>query len=242
MNVEIIVAALALIGVVVTAYFQYRSSRTAQQTSREKAQAAELAETKKQLAEKDARKFREDILRELQSLKEAQEQMQKQQQSMKSDLSGEIQSVSSRVDEIKGKISSRIEELEMSIDILSTITVENARHYSTMLKMFESTNQNVTTLINLESQNLRHSKKISESLIDMGEVIQDSIEDEEIAKKLDEAIEGASSVRSDMMESLINISSSIMQTSKDLIPTDDSEYVKDTMNRVDQMRKKNNGK
>lgn len=57
MDAEIIIAVLALLGVVVTAVFQYKSSQTAQQTSREKAQADELAKTKKELDEKNSQKF-----------------------------------------------------------------------------------------------------------------------------------------------------------------------------------------
>lgn len=161
---------------------------------------------------------------------------------MKTDLFGEIKAVSGRMDDIKTKITTRIEEIEMSVEILSTITVENARHYSTMLKMFESTNQRVGTLINLESQNLRYSKKIGEALIDMGEVIQDSIEDEAIAKKLDDAIEAASSVRAEMIDNLISINGNMMQTSQDLNPNDESEFVKEAVQKIDQCRKKNNRK
>lgn len=238
MNAEIIIALFALAGVIVTAVFQYKSSQTAQQTSREKAQADELAKTKKELDDQNSQKFRDEILNELRTLRSAQEQMQKDQAKMKTDLFGEIKAVSGRMDDIKSKITTRIEEIEMSVEILSTITVENARHYSTMLKMFESTNQRVGTLINLESQNLRYSKKIGEALIDMGEVIQDSIEDETIAKKLDEAIEAASSVRAEMIDNLISINGNMMQTSQDLSPSDESEYVKETVQKIDQCRKK----
>ena len=65
----------------------------------------------------------------------------------------------------------------------------------------------------------------------MGEVIQDSIEDETIAKKLDEAIEAASSVRAEMIDNLISINGNMMQTSQDLSPSDESEYVKETVQR-----------
>ena len=150
MNVDIILALLALAGVVVTAVFQYKSSQTAQQTSRErKLKQMSLLRQKKELEEKNSQKFRDDILNELRTLRTAQEQMQKDQAKMKTDLFGEIKAVSGRMDDIKSKITTRIEEIEMSVEILSTITVENARHYSTMLKMFESTNQRVGTLINL---------------------------------------------------------------------------------------------
>ena len=197
-----ITALLAFAGTAFTAYMQYKSSKAKAKKDAEEADAQKAKKAEEELEAQNKRIYEESIQRQFQEL------------GAKIDsVSNGMTAINQRLDMQKKQFDNRIFEVEESIQMIIQVLSKNAREFSSLLKLQGQTESRMQVLMDLEMQNLRFSKELSSILDKVADVLNRSINDEEIAKKIQEIVAESGSIDRDLVETIISSQRAIFKQS-----------------------------
>ena len=177
--VALVTSICAALGVVASAFFQYKASQTAK-----KAKEESDAERRAENAERELEKERKE--KDKAALDERFETLGKQ----ISELAGSVNVLNTRLDKQQKEFEMRITQTEESLRMIVQILSKNAREYSTMMKMHSATESRLQIMMDIETQNLRFSKQLSGTLSTIAEILASTIDgsDAEAVEKLQTTI------------------------------------------------------
>lgn len=157
---------------------------------------------KKQNAEAAAEKARADAAEK--QLREEHEQQERERlQATLDSMQRQINSIETQLTHVSNEMAERMAHAEESINSIVAILSKNARTMSQMMHMHTQTENRLQALMEIEGYNMRFTNETSTTLRAIGEIMAGTLLDPEDAKKINAKIDDNNKAHTEFIDQII---------------------------------------
>lgn len=213
-DATVIVAALALVGTIVTGFFNFKSAKDIKQTDAER-KAHEKAEAEKKRADEAEEKLKTQQLMETfddirDSIAAVQANVEK--------VMARVEDANQHMERINVTLSARIQGTEDSCDKIVQLVAKLAQNYTTLSACHAQTESRIQKLIALETTNMQFTKEIGTIVHHLSTIILDTHPEYAASTDMKNVIDMIESSEKDFLNSMVGSSLGNIRDEKTTTP------------------------
>ena len=181
----IIVAAIAMLSSMFSAFLNFRASRTATENKEAAAKDKELREAREKIAKQEQEQYHAETQRKFDEIREM---MDRNFQEMKKDMDTmhtQINEMRESFQKLERKTDIRIANQEERMRAIVDVLSRNARTFSAMMKMHAQADSRMATIMEVSSYNLKVAQETSSAIQVIGEILCEVAEDNDTVSETD---------------------------------------------------------